>query len=49
MRVPQWLQFEYMSWWVKAIFVAGFVMLLALMYIAGVYQGYLQCQNILGI
>jgi len=48
MKVPNWLRFEYMTALQKATFIAGFLMLLAIMFVAGMYFMYTRCQGAIG-
>jgi len=47
-KVPKWLRFEYMTLWQKAVFISGFVMLLAIMFILGMAFMYSRCQGAIG-
>lgn len=40
MKIPDFLKMEYMKWWQKALVVAGFLMLLAIVFILGLWEGY---------
>jgi len=40
MKTPEFLRFEYMTWKGKAMVIAGLVMLLALVFIIGLWKGY---------
>jgi len=40
MKVPDFLKMEYMPWYGKATVIAGFVMLLAIVFILGLWEGY---------
>ena len=40
MKIPEFLKMEYMGWRGKAMVVAGFVMLIALIFILGLWEGY---------
>ena len=47
-RVPESLKLEYMTWRGKALVIAGLIMLLAIVFILGLWEGYkLSAHNLL--
>jgi hypothetical protein len=40
MKVPEVLKMEYMNWWEKSLVIAGLLMLLAICFILGLWEGY---------
>jgi hypothetical protein len=48
MKVPDTLKMEYMTWRGKALVIAGLIMLLAIVFILGLWEGYkLSTHNLL--